>query len=247
MFNKLSQYLKPRFTDAVKKLDAKGGEFIGKMQSKTDDFFNNKVTPAINNMKAEEARLKAVEPPPLFGSKSTPSTAPIIPTPAPVVETSAPAEPFKFNFEPHIGKNTKRKIYEPPMADQALYNEFFPKEATSAATVAFNESMYNPEAKNLNTKGRLAGTYDRGYFQMNDESVMDLIANYPNTMKKLGVNSFDDWVNGKSEDKRTNFAVAKLYRDKYEDRPGKKAWSSWYGHTDQGFENVGNPNINYNQ
>lgn len=150
------------------------------------------------------------------------------------------ATPFEFNFTPHINEKTKRTIYAPPDEDKALFQEFFPKEATSAATAAFNESMYNPKAENQNTQGPHAGEWDTGYFQISDGSLQHMLKYYPNTMKKIGVQNREDL-----KDKRKNFAVAKLVREKLEDRTGSAAWSSWKGWQDQGFVDVGNPNVKY--
>jgi hypothetical protein len=153
-----------------------------------------------------------------------------------------------FNFAPHIDENTKRTIYAPPQQDMSLYQQHFPQEATSAATTAFNESMYSPKAMNQNTGNPNSPYYkswDRGYFQLNDKTVQELLQKYPNTMKKIGVNNYDDWINNKWSDKPTNFAVAKLVRTKLEDRANVPAWSQWRGWQDQGFKDVGNPNVNY--
>jgi hypothetical protein len=140
-----------------------------------------------------------------------------------------------LNFAPHQTAKT-RKIWEPPLEDKNLMFEYFPKEATSSAVAAFNESMYNPLAENINTNG----TVDRGYFQINEATFNELMQKYPNTLRKMGVSSFDDMF-----DKRKNFAVAALLRSKLEDRAGKQPWTSWYGWQDQGFKDVGNPNIDY--
>jgi len=189
----------------------------------------------------------------LSGGKQEPTPTPTIsattPPPSPIgtLSTSQPQKPtpppFEFNFEPHIGPDTKREIYAPPEEDLPLYQEYFPKEATSSATVSFNESMYNPEAINQNTDG----TWDRGYFQMNDVAVQDLLKFYPNTMKKIGVKNFKDWVDNKWKDKEINFAVAKLYREKFEDRSNIPPWSRWYGWQDQGFKDVGKRGIDYSK
>lgn len=168
------------------------------------------------------------------------------PTPTP--------EAFKFVFKPHETEET-RKIWSPPDDDLELYQRYFPKEATSAATVAFNESMYNPKAVNKNTKGKLKGTEDVGYFQINygkpdDSGQMstfdDLWRRYPLRMKQIGAYTKQDLF-----DKEKNFQVAKLLKDDAEKeykRLGldKNPWDRWYGWKDQGFVNVGEP-IDYSQ
>lgn len=160
-------------------------------------------------------------------------------TPTPI----APKYPEgTLNFSPHQA-DTTRQIWEPPQEDKEMMFNYFPKDATSSAIVAFNESMYNPEAKNQNDNG----TWDRGYFQMNDVAIQDLLKYYPNTMRKIGVNSFDDWQNSKWKDKKINFEVAKLYKEKFEDRPGLPAWSHWLGWQDQGFKDVGKEGIDYSK
>ena len=173
---------------------------------------------------------------PLYDDGTYATQAPIS-TPQSVQQVQQNPNQF-FNFDPHIGPETKRTIYSPPSEDLPLYQKYFPKEATNSAVTAFNESMYNPTAKNVNTKGVYKGTVDRGYFQLNDNTVRDLLDKYPNTMGRIGVANFDDWSTNKWKDKETNFAVAKLLRDKLEDRAGKPAWTSWYGWQDQGFKDV---------
>ena len=234
----MGKKLLPSLGNLLKKADAKGGQVLGDLFGKFNNWLNPKLESGISNLKAKEQAAINTSPPPMFRQKESPVATQVPQTPEvqPMnLATPTPA-PFEFNFKPHINKGTKREIYAPPAEDFPLYQEYFPKDATQSATVAFNESMYNPSAKNSNKDG----TTDRGYFQINDVAYNDLMKYYPNTMKKLGVTKREDLF-----DKRKNFAVAKLYQDKFEKRPGTPLWGHWQGWKDQGFTNVGNPNVNY--
>jgi len=128
------------------------------------------------------------------------------------------------------------------------------------------------ELGTYNATGTKAGTEDVGYFQHNVgqptqkeingkeniSTLTDYLRRYPKEMKKMGINEPKDLL-----DKRKNFAFMKLIREDEQraiewvkemvkknpelasNYSRLKPWGRLFGWQDQGFVNLGNPDVEY--
>jgi hypothetical protein len=102
-------------------------------------------------------------------------------------------------------------------------NKHFMNEATNAFLTLKNENAkLDPRAQNVNPDGSI----DRGIFQINNQTYLDLLGRKGNDVRNLGINSFDDLY-----DAAKNIQMAKLL---YDDRASwdESGWNAWYGAPD---------------
>ena len=184
-----------------------------------------------------------------FGSKSTPQeqfeNSKMI-SPVSKKQFTIPpkeAEVYKQQISPQI-QNQKRfydttkyskeagnggQINQPPENVARLIDKYFPElpEATKAAIASDSESMYNPQAQNINDDG----TIDRGLFQINNKTFQEYFSKFPKKMQEYGISSYDDMY-----DAEKNTAMAALIVNSLRTLKGDRVgWEGWYGPAGKGY------------
>lgn len=136
---------------------------------------------------------------------------------------------------PYQGKSTT-PVPLPSREIQNLLWEYFPNEATAAATVLAGENArFDPNAVNRNSDGSI----DYGLFQTNNQTIDELLGKpkFGDTLRGYGINNAEDVLGSIIK----SIQAASVVRD-YESAPrwwgdttGSAPWSRWYGWQNHGY------------